>query len=502
VIHPRNAMIAALILSWPAVSAAQQEGRGPLKVFIFGGQSNMEGFGTVTAKDGAGNERNGTLVSMLKDPGKAPMIRHLVDAKGQWVERDDVWVYNRTGGGLAKGRLRPGYGAGPDVFGPEFQAGHVLGRAFTNQVLILKYAVGGKDIIKDFRPPSSGGSVGPNYTELVSTVHSVLSDPKAHFPAYNGSGVEIAGIVWWHGFNDGLQAPAIEAYETNLANFIKDLRKEFKSPRLPVFITEFTGTPGSLKEDNWNKIRKAQAAAAARPEFNGTVRFVSTRDFVREEKDSPGGGSHHEWNNAETYFLVGNAIGESIVKHAQESTWELSGPGPYVKLSSLAAQIRQGRGLGAALKTLAAKKAVEDPVEAAEAAAMFDALSRGAQDRLEAALAEIETDPGEALARFNAVASMFAGSDIAVKAKEAADKLKNDPKIQNEAKAAALLDRAAAAEAAMRPFQGAKDPKAEGFRKLNGPSIEALIAQCQLIVKRYPGTKAAGQAEALQSRYR
>ena len=53
-------------------------------------------------------------------------------------------------------------------FGPELQFGHVLGDYFDNQVLLIKTAWGGKSLYRDFRPPSSGGTVGPYYTKMLS----------------------------------------------------------------------------------------------------------------------------------------------------------------------------------------------------------------------------------------------------------------------------------------------------------------------------------------------
>ena len=62
----------------------------------------------------------------------------------------------------------------------------------------------------------------------------------------------------------------------------------------------------------WATLRKAQAAAAARPEFQGNVLFVATHEFVRKPEDSPNPGhGHHEFGNAETYFLVGDALGKA-----------------------------------------------------------------------------------------------------------------------------------------------------------------------------------------------
>ena len=43
--------------------------------------------------------------------------------------------------------------------------------------------------------------------------------------------------------------------------------------------------------------------------------FVETHDFVRPPKESPNPGhGHHEFGNAETYFLVGDALGKGMIR--------------------------------------------------------------------------------------------------------------------------------------------------------------------------------------------
>jgi len=42
------------------------------------------------------------------------------------------------------------------------------------------------------------------------------------------------------------------------------------------------------------------------------VAFVGTKDFFRPKEVSPSGQAYH-WNtNAETYFLIGNGMGEAM----------------------------------------------------------------------------------------------------------------------------------------------------------------------------------------------
>ena len=289
----------------------------PLKVFLLAGQSNMEGQGVVDLEGKDYNQGKGTLATLMRDPTKAPMFRHLKDAQGKWTVRDDVWVrYQREHGPLLAGPLGFGFSVygDPHHFGPELQFGHVVGDRFENQVLLIKTAWGGKSLYKDFRPPSSGGAVGKYYTLMIAQVREALANLKTDFPSYDGRGYELAGFVWYHGWNDGVSPKtAVPEYETNLVNLIKDLRKELNAPRLPVVIGELTG-PWIQAPPEWTKLRQAQAAAAARPEFAGNVLFVPTRDFVRKPEDSPNPGhGHHEFGNAETYFLVGDALGKGML---------------------------------------------------------------------------------------------------------------------------------------------------------------------------------------------
>ena len=290
----------------------------PLKVFILAGQSNMEGQAVVDLEGKDYNEGRGTLATLLRDPAKGAMLKHLQDSQGKWRVRDDVWVrYQRERGPLLAGPLGLGFSVYGDAhhFGPELQFGHVLGDHFENQVLLIKTAWGGKSLYQDFRPPSSGGEVGKYFTLMIAQVREALANLKTEFPGYHGGGYELAGFVWYHGWNDGVNPKtAVPEYETNLVNLIKDVRKELNAPKLPVVIGELTG-PWVEAPAEWTKLRNAQAAAASRPEFTGNVVFVPTHDFVRKPEESPNPGhGHHEFGNAETYFLVGDALGQGMKK--------------------------------------------------------------------------------------------------------------------------------------------------------------------------------------------
>ncbi len=306
----------ALLLS-PFAMLQADDAPLPVKVFILAGQSNMEGQAVVDLTGPDYNDGRGTLAMLMADPSKAAMFEHLRDDDGDWTVRDDVFVrYQREDQPLLAGQLAFGFSVYGDVhhFGPELQFGHVVGDHFENPVLLIKTAWGGKSLFSDFRPPSSSGDVGEYYTLMIAQVRKSLANMEQEFPATTGRGYELAGFVWYHGWNDGVDPEhAVPEYEQNLVHLIHDVRAEFNSPSLPVVIGELTG-PWVQAEGAWADLREAQAAAAARPEFAGNVLFVPTHDFVRLPDDSPNPGhGHHEFGNAETYFLVGDALGAAMV---------------------------------------------------------------------------------------------------------------------------------------------------------------------------------------------
>jgi len=274
-----------------------QPGKSPVKAFILAGQSNMEGKGSIEH-----------LFQLARDPKRKVTYGHLVDSTGKWVVRGDIWIeFNGK-----KGSLTVGYGNPADRFGPELQLGHVLGDALDEQVLLIKTAWGGKSLAVDFRPPSSGGETGAYYKQMFAQVRDVLKNLKTNFPDYDGKGCEIAGFVWFQGWNDRVNQPFNDEYEQNLAKLIRDVRKELGIKKLPFVIGE-TGQ-GGVDEQHPRalSLMKAQAAVCAYDEFKDNVRFVETRVFYKSEPQYDGG--YHWFGNAENFFNIGNAMGYALLE--------------------------------------------------------------------------------------------------------------------------------------------------------------------------------------------
>jgi len=314
-------MFALLKTLWdePAESAL------PVRVFILAGQSNMEGAGQIGA-DPRRNGGQGSLEFLAKDAATAQRFAPLVDAAGKWRTRDDVWITFLE----RKGPLTVGFGArAGETIGPELGFGWVMGDALASPVLIIKCAWGGKSLAVDFRPPSAGklpyslgekgdaalakdpAAFGRYYRETLAVTQAALADIKTLVPGSDGKYV-LAGFGWHQGWNDRINDQFNAEYESNMAHFIRDIRKDLGVPALPFVIAE-TGMSGpDEKHPRALSLMKAQAAVAEHAEFKGNVAFVGTKAYWRPTEQSPSGQGYHWNSNAETYYLIGEAMGEAM----------------------------------------------------------------------------------------------------------------------------------------------------------------------------------------------
>ena len=309
-----------------------------------------------------------------------------------WSTRPDVWI-NYLG---KHGDLTVGYGAPREGFGPEFNFGHVMGNHYDEQVLLIKASWGGRALARGFMPPSSMLSdaeyaklakaqnaenkawneaqpekieahnkrvteqnkkdnkkrrlrkfkpremvtaaqykeqFGKDYRNMVSEVHGCLGELGERFPGYKNQGYEIMGFVWFQGWNDQYQDRWL-TYEKNMANFIRDVRKEFKAPNMKFVIGQMGNDgmapdkPGSPRD----YIKKAQAGVPEQAEFKGNAICVRTDKYWDMEAHAiytgPGGWSkdvskwqqfgndrpYHYYGSPWLFAQVGTAFGEGMLK--------------------------------------------------------------------------------------------------------------------------------------------------------------------------------------------
>jgi len=291
-----------------ALGMAPQSNAPPVNVFILAGQSNMVGHGFVMAESKR-NGGKGSLEQVARDPASGKVFKQLLNDDGSWHVRDDVWIHYFE----KKGKLTVGFGAGEDCIGPELGFGYVVGESIREPVLLIKLAWGGKSLARDFRPPSSGGDVGPFYTEVVRGAREAMDRIGANFPELKGRPVKLVGFGWHQGWNDRIDAGFVQEYESNMANFIRDIRRDLGTPDMPFVIAE-TGMGGEAEQNQRAlDLMKAQAAVAQYAEFRSSVAFVGTRGFWRPKELSPSDQGYHWNSNAETYYLIGDAMGRAMI---------------------------------------------------------------------------------------------------------------------------------------------------------------------------------------------
>ncbi|MGB2455112.1 MAG: sialate O-acetylesterase [Akkermansiaceae bacterium] len=234
------------------------------------------------------------------------------------VVSDRVYINSIADGSKKSGKLGVGYGGGGKKLGPEFGFGLSMAKKVEGPILLIKTSWGGKSINYNFRPPSAGPyqlndkekaggkadeikkNAGLNYRMMNESIQNVLSNLKENHPAYDAeAGYEIAGFVWFQGYNDQFSDEFRDNYKDNMIFFIKDIRKEYKVPKMP-FVIGVLGTGRTAEKVGENAVSLGQREAAKAPEFKGNVVSVeSYKDYSNfsHEIFSKGWPKHyHEWD--------------------------------------------------------------------------------------------------------------------------------------------------------------------------------------------------------------
>ncbi len=319
-------LFASLLLIFVSFSfsphACAQNESEILKVYWLAGQSNMEGQGVVDLNHPEHyNGGKGTLNQMWQDSEKQPLLSHTRD-NGKWFTRDDVFVRFQTSDELKTGGLSVGFTGyeGKHHIGPEFQFGHRVGEATDEKILLIKTAWGGKSLLKDFRPPSSGGEVGPYYQKMFAEYHEALAKIESEFPELATLQPQLCGFVWFQGWNDYCDENGRKEYATNLANLIRDVRADLSIPHLPFVVGEL-GNMGEEVDERMVQFRASQDLGSAAGEFAGNVGYVTTKQFARPKDESPNVTHGHHWfGNAESYFLIGDAFANKMLELESNQT--------------------------------------------------------------------------------------------------------------------------------------------------------------------------------------
>ncbi len=347
--HALRAAIAASLATATAAEAADTA--KTVKVFLLSGQSNMEG-----------KAPNDLLDYEAEDPKTMDLFKHL-RKDGKWIVRDDVFIKFLE----RKGPLTVGYGS-PDRTGAELEFGTMMGDHFDEPVVLIKAAWGGHSLIQQFCSPSrlpekekkfqqdmatwekaheaalkNGPKIrlrdpgndrfkpqpyGSSYRAMLTEVKETLDNYETLFPALKGRKLEMAGFVWFQGWNDQYGG-AEKEYALNMTHFIEDVRKDLGVPNLP-FVIAAMGQNGSQPAAGpLLTIREAQVSMNDAPEFRGNVKAFRTDVLVDKEAEAssptlvkngevwkkPAGDGEYHYNGSPIWFTrIGHAMGEAMLE--------------------------------------------------------------------------------------------------------------------------------------------------------------------------------------------
>lgn len=342
----RNLVLALVLVGIGGTAMAEK----PVKVFILAGQSNMEG-----------KAKNKLLDHQATDAKTKDLFKHL-RKDGKWIVRDDVFIkfLKRSGG------LTIGYGS-PTKTGVELEFGTVVGDHFDEPIILIKTAWGGHSLYKLFRPPSAGmpsdeyfakelesaqnrvkknnekrnrndplptmekikEPYGSSYRNMMAEVKELFDNYETMFPTLKGKKLEVAGFVWFQGWNDMYGDLAPGEYESNMKHLINDVRKEFKSPKLPVVIGAMGQNASKPAKGNMEVVKKAQFAMNDVTEFKGNVKTIATdvlvdeaaeelypnwkKNFAQWEKTGSDFGYHY-MGSAIWFNRIGRSMGETMLE--------------------------------------------------------------------------------------------------------------------------------------------------------------------------------------------
>lgn len=198
------------------------------KVFLFAGQSNMEGRadgGKLSVEDKMRLERAGQSVTLFYN--RQPVTPLQLSTPKKYIQNKFGLEYN---------------------FGPEVFFGINLAEKYPDdEFIFIKRSQGGTSLY---------GCWNPNWTEEKAAQMRELKQPKLYFDFiayvkevlanYDSAEYEIAGMLWVQGESDsgtkkGKGTEPSETYGENLRNLIAGVRKEFNKPDLLFMLFQVGG---------------------------------------------------------------------------------------------------------------------------------------------------------------------------------------------------------------------------------------------------------------------
>ncbi len=334
-----SCLAALLLVPLGACCAENSKGEaGPdtVRVFIFAGQSNMEG-----AHGNKEHINRFPPFAGLDAPQEKVLFSYNIGREEK--QTSSGWVALQPVGRLV---------------GPELSFARRVAQETGSPIAIIKCAAGGTALGDDWDPDAPGGfKLYPLALRWVRSSLAALDEKKIPY--------RIEGFMWHQGENDMFSQEFRPAYGANLRNFLASWRRDLGTPGLRFYLGELCTKTiwGMDNRDNMHAIRSAQKAVAA---DDPLAEYVPTSHVAVEIGGDAGlhyhygtlGQLEHGVNYADAYLRT---VGKLPAAVRPLRTWPYAKGSP-VKLFILAGHrnMEGERAFTGQLKTLAGKEALAD----------------------------------------------------------------------------------------------------------------------------------------------
>ena len=181
----------------------------PTRVFIFAGQSNMEGADSKVA-----DIKNFPPFVGLENPQPAIKFSYCLGRENK--TKSDGWE-----------ELKPVR----NMVGPELSFARKLSKNIDTPIAIIKVAAGGTHLGGDWNPDDPiGFKMYPLAMDWIKNSLDKLTEKKIPY--------RIEAVMWHQGENDMFNEEYKKSYGKNLQNFLECWRRDLKTPKLPFFVGE------------------------------------------------------------------------------------------------------------------------------------------------------------------------------------------------------------------------------------------------------------------------
>ncbi|MES2982748.1 MAG: sialate O-acetylesterase [Verrucomicrobiota bacterium] len=227
----RTIILIALLFS-PSAFAAEK----PVKLFLLGGQSNMDGCG----------KWNELPENLRETPAN---VRVWDNHKEEWkkIGEDTTAIARKL------------------QFGPEVVFSHRLASAFPDhEIRLVKFSAGGTSLADSWLPEKK-----KMYPRFITNYRNALSNLEK-----SGHTVETSGMLWMQGEGDAEKIERANAYEKNLEILLADVRTQTGKANLPVVLGRISSS--LLKETPWSFdhtaiVQKAQETVTTKDPYSWLI---------------------------------------------------------------------------------------------------------------------------------------------------------------------------------------------------------------------------------------